>query len=182
MVAKTLSSACKRIKTPERGEGSMADLLGVSSTIRTSFSADIFYSMTDMVHWHRDYSDNHGNNDVSCAVTPTPPRAVKSKVANTTQKLSVLFNQSLDIKVGYFGNFEFVDSQRDHHETLGSNPWYFLITQPTRIKPYQRMNYIKFLNFACLTYLFILLENFMSVYIKLLIQGAHRRCAKQLKI
>ena len=65
---------------------------------------------------------------------------------------------------------------------LETTPYYFLLTQPTRTKPWQRKNYIHYLNSACLMYLFILLETFMLVHIILMIQGAHRRCANQLKI
>ena len=36
--------------------------------------------------------------------------------------MSILFNQSENIKVGYFGNFDFVDSQRAHRETFGKDP------------------------------------------------------------
>ena len=44
-----------------------------------------------------------GKNDGSSAVTSTPPCVIKSKVAITTPIMSILFNQSADIKVGYFG-------------------------------------------------------------------------------
>ena len=39
--------------------------------------------------------------------------------------LIVLFNQSADIKVGYLGEFEFVDSQRAHCENFGDKPMIF---------------------------------------------------------
>ena len=54
-----------------------------------------------------------------------PHLMVKSKVAITTPKMSMFLNQSVDIKVGYFGHFEFVDSQRAHHETFGDDPMIF---------------------------------------------------------
>ena len=40
--------------------------------------------------------------------------------------MSILFNWSEDIKVGHFGKFEFVDSQRAHCETFGEVPTIFL--------------------------------------------------------
>ena len=39
--------------------------------------------------------------------------------------MSILFNQSEDIKVGYFGRFEFLDSQIYHLETFGDDPILF---------------------------------------------------------
>ena len=81
----------------------MASLLGGSSTIRTSASADLFDDKTDVAHQHKDASDNDGKNCGSSAVTSTPPRMGKSKLATTTPKTSILFNQSEDIKVGHFG-------------------------------------------------------------------------------
>ena len=82
----------------------MAALLWGSSTIITSVGADIFDDKTDVAHQHKEASDNDGKNDWGSAVTPTPPCTGKNKVANTIPKRSILFNQSADIKVGYFGN------------------------------------------------------------------------------
>ena len=82
----------------------MSALLGGSSTIRTSDSADIFYDKTDVEHQKKEASDDNGDNDGSSAVMSTPPCVSKSKVATTTPKMSILFNQSEDIKVGHFGN------------------------------------------------------------------------------
>ena len=39
------------------------------------------------------------------------PRADKSKVATTTQEMSILLNQLAEIKGGYFRKFDFVDTQ-----------------------------------------------------------------------
>ena len=39
--------------------------------------------------------------------------------------MSILFNQSEYIKVGYFGKFGFLDSQRAHLETFGKDPMLF---------------------------------------------------------
>ena len=66
-----------------------------------------------------------GKNDGIGAVTLTPPHASKYRVAITTPKMSILFNQSEDTKVGYFGKFELVDSQRSHCKTFGKNPMLF---------------------------------------------------------
>ena len=66
-----------------------------------------------------------GKNDGSGVVTLAPPRASKYRVAITTPKMSILFNQPEDIKVGYFGKFEFVDIQRAHCETFGDEPMLF---------------------------------------------------------
>ena len=48
-----------------------------------------------------------------------------SNVANTTPKMSILFNQLADIKVGYFGKFELVDIQRYHRDNFGDIPRIF---------------------------------------------------------
>ena len=80
----------------------MAALLKGSSTIRTSVSADIVYDKIDVVYQHKEASDDDGDNDGSSAVASTPPYASKYIVATTTPKFSILFNQSEDIKVGYF--------------------------------------------------------------------------------
>ena len=66
------------------------------------------------MHQHEEASEDNGESDGSILVTSTPPCAVISKVATTTPKMGMLFNQSENIKVGYFGEFEFVDSQRAH--------------------------------------------------------------------
>ena len=96
----------------------MADLLGGSLTIRNITRADLFDSKTNAAHHHEEVSGEDGENNGSRMVTSTQPHAGKSKVATTTQKMSILFNQSEYIKVGYFGKFEFVDSQRAHCETF----------------------------------------------------------------
>ena len=97
----------------------MAALLGGSSTIRTSATADIFDDKTNVAHQHKEDSDNDGRNYGSSVVTPTPPRVGKSTGATTTPKMSILFNQSEDIKVGHFVKIEFVYRQRAHRETFG---------------------------------------------------------------
>ena len=68
-VVKTLSSARKRIKTPGRGKGSMADLLEGASTIRTSVSSDIFDAKTDVAYSQKEFIDENGENGGSSAVT-----------------------------------------------------------------------------------------------------------------
>ena len=103
----------------------MSALLEVSSTIRTSGSADIFDAKTNVAHNHKESSDDNGNNYGSSADTSNPPCASKSQVATTTPKISIIFNQSADIKVGSFGNFKFVDSQRARRETFGGDPMIF---------------------------------------------------------
>ena len=83
----------------------MDALIEGSSTIRTSVSADLFGANTDVAHHHKDSCDVNGENYGSSLVTLTPPCMFKSKVATTKPKMSILSNQSADIKVGYFGNF-----------------------------------------------------------------------------
>ena len=85
--------------------GVMADLLGGSSTIRTSGSADIFNAKTDVAHRNKEASEDNGKNNGISAFTSTSSYKSKYKVDNTTPKISILFNQSADIKVGYFSNF-----------------------------------------------------------------------------
>ena len=58
-----------------------------------------------MVHQHNEASDKNGKNNGSIALTSTPTRVGKYKVATTTPKMSILLNQLADIKVGYFGRF-----------------------------------------------------------------------------
>ena len=58
-----------------------------------------------MAHHHNEASDDDVENYGTSAVTATPPRMIKSKLATTKPKMSILSNQSADIKVGYFGNF-----------------------------------------------------------------------------
>ena len=103
----------------------MVALLGGSSTIRTSVSADIFNAKNDAAHRHEEASEKNGGNDGLSAVTSNPIRVGIYKVATTTPKMIILFNQLADIKVGYFGQFEFVDSQRDHHEIFVEEPMIF---------------------------------------------------------
>ena len=74
------------------GKGIMAALLGVSSTIRTSASADIFDDKTNVAHNHKEASDEYGDNDEIRAVMPNPHYVNKYKVANNTPKMSILFN------------------------------------------------------------------------------------------
>ena len=112
----------------------MAALLGGSSTIRTITSANIFNDKTDVAHQHKEASDDDGKNYGSNAVTPIPPQVGKSKVATTTPKVSILFNQQEDIKVGHFGKIEFVDSQRSHPETFGEVPMIILATPTNQNK------------------------------------------------
>ena len=85
----------------------MAALLGGSSAIRTSVNADVFDAKTDVSHPQKQASDDDGENNGSSAVRSTPPCTGISKAATTTPKMSILFNQSEDIKFGYFGKFEF---------------------------------------------------------------------------
>ena len=99
----------------------MAALFGGSSTIWNSVSAVLFDYNTNMAHQRKEASDINGKNNWISVVTQTPPCAVKSNVATTTPEMSTLFNQSADIKVGYFGIFEFVDIQRSQCETFGDN-------------------------------------------------------------
>ena len=70
----------------------MAALLGGSSTIRTSASADIFDDKTNVAHNHKEASDKDGDNDGSIEVMPNPPCVSKYIVANNTPKMSILFN------------------------------------------------------------------------------------------
>ena len=112
----------------------MAALLEGLSTIRTSVSADIFDANTNVDHKHKETSDNNGNIYVSSTVTLTPPHAINSKVDTTTPKMSILFNQLTDIKDGYFGKFESVDSQRACRETFCKNPILFPANQTNQNK------------------------------------------------
>ena len=109
----------------------MAALLGSSSIIRTSVIDDFLDIKTNAAHQHEEASDFSGNNDGSSAAVLTQPRVGKAKVANTTPKMSILFNQLEDINIGYFGYFEFVDSQRSHHETFDNDPTVFPVN-PTK--------------------------------------------------
>ena len=83
-----------------------------------------------MAHQHKEASDEDGKNYGSSAVTPIPPHVGKYKVVTTTPKMCILFNQSEDIKVGRFGQIEFVDSQRAYCETFGEVPT-MLLANPT---------------------------------------------------
>ena len=80
----------------------MASLIGDSLNIRTIVRAYPFDAKTDVAHHHKEASDKNGYNDESSAVTLTPIWASKYKVATTTPKMNIMFNQSEDIKVGYF--------------------------------------------------------------------------------
>ena len=103
----------------------MDDLLEGSSTIRSSVSADLFNANTDMEHQHKEASEDDSENDESSAVTSTPTCASKSRVDTNAPKMSILFNQLIDIKVGYFEEFEFVGSQRSHRENFCDEPMIF---------------------------------------------------------
>ena len=83
----------------------MAALLRGSSTIRTSVCADIFDANTNAAHQNEEASGNGGDNYGSSAVMSTPPCAGISKVATATPKISILFNNLVDIKVGFFVDF-----------------------------------------------------------------------------
>ena len=52
-----------------RGKGSMSDLLGGSSIIKTSFSFDLFDANTNVAYPHEEAGDNNGKNNGSSAVT-----------------------------------------------------------------------------------------------------------------
>ena len=110
---------------PERGKGSIAALLKILLAVRISVSADIFDAKTNVAHQYKEASDKDGNNDVSSVVTPTPPCAIKSRLATTTPKMSTFLNQSADTKVRSFGKFEFLDGQRSHRENFDDNPMIF---------------------------------------------------------
>ena len=83
----------------------MADLLKSSSLIRTIISADIFNAKTDVAHQHKEDNNNNVKNNGSSTVIFTPPRAINSRVSTTIPKMSILFNELTDIKVGYLGKF-----------------------------------------------------------------------------
>ena len=109
----------------------MAAILLISSAVRNSTSTDIFDANTDGAQQHKEYSDEDDDNDRSRLVTSTPHNAGRYKIATTTPKTIKLFNQSADIKVGNFRNFEFVDSQRAHCETFVNDLMIFL-DNPTK--------------------------------------------------
>ena len=95
--------------------------------------------------------------------------------------MSMLFNQLVDIKVGYFWNFEFVDIQRAHCETFGDDPMIFP-DNPTKQDKTMLEVELYALSELCMFDVFIHnIRNSMLVQIMLTIQGSHRRCAKQLK-
>ena len=123
-----------------------------SLNIRTSVSADIFDAKTDVAHQHKEASGDDGNNDGSSEVTLTPICISKSRVATTTPKISILFNQLEDIKVGYFGSFEFLDIQRSHCETFVDNPTIFPANPTNQNKTMSEKNYIHSLNSARWTF------------------------------
>ena len=66
--------------------------------------------------------------------TLIPPCAGKYMVPTTTLKMRKLFNQSVDIKVGYFGIFELVESQKARLETFSHNPTIFTDNPPNHNK------------------------------------------------
>ena len=133
----------------------MADLLGGSSTIRTSVSDDIFNAKTYVAHHHKQASNNYGTKDGSSTGTSTPPCAVKYKVATNTPETSILFNQLEDIKVGCFGRFEFVDSQSAQSETFRNDPMIFPDNPTNQNKTTVEKELQALSDYACLMYLFI---------------------------
>ena len=181
-VVKTLSSAHKRTKISKRGEGSIDDLLKGLLNIITSVSANIFDAKTNVVHHHKESSDDNDENGGSSVVILNPYLASKSRVAITSPKMSILFNLSENIKVGYFGHFVYVDNQRAHCETFGNNPMIFPSNPNNQNKNMTEKELYAFSELCMLDILFILLGNFMLVEIMLMIQVAHMRCAKQLQI
>ena len=156
----------------------MPALLKVSLDIRTSVSVDIFYSNTNVAHQHQESSDNDGENDGSSAVTSTPPRARKSKVDTTTPKISMFLNQSADLKVGYFGNFNFVDIQRAHRGTFGDNPMIFPANPTNNNKTMASKEIYAFSELYMFDVFIHMIGIFMLVQIMLMVQGSHRRCDK----
>ena len=135
-----------------------------------------------MVHQHKETSDKDGENYGSSAVTLTPPRASKSRVGTTTPKMSILFNQSEDIKVGYFGHFEFLDIQRSHCETFCDNPMLFTVNLTNKNKTMAEKELYAFSEICMLDFFIHIIRNFMSLQIMLMTIGAHMRCAKKLQI
>ena len=107
-----------------------------------------------MAHHQKEASDYDGENDGSSAVTLTSLCASKYKVATTTLKISILFNQSADIKVGFFGKFEFVESQRVHRETFCDDPVFFPGNPNNKNKPISE-NEIYTLSQLCMFDVFI---------------------------
>ena len=83
----------------------MDALLGGPFNIRTNVNADHFNAKTDVDRHNEEASDNDGKNNVSSMFMSTLPCVGRYKVATTTPKLSIFFNQLVDIKVDYFGNF-----------------------------------------------------------------------------
>ena len=67
----------------------------------------MFDANTDASHQQNWASVDDGKNYGSIAVTSNPPCTGIYKATTTTPKMSILFNQSEDIKFGYFGKFEF---------------------------------------------------------------------------
>ena len=67
----------------------MIDILGGWLTIITSVSAGLFNAMTDVTHKHKEDSDEDIKNNGSSVVMLNPTHAGKSKVANTTPKMSI---------------------------------------------------------------------------------------------
>ena len=67
----------------------------------------MFDANTDASHQKNQASGDDGENYRSIAVTSTPACTGISKATTTTPKMSMLLNKSADIKVGYFGKFEF---------------------------------------------------------------------------
>ena len=105
-----------------------------------------------MVHQNKEASDDDGDNYGSSEATLTPIRISKSRVATTTPKISILFNQLEDIKVGYFGIFEFLDIKRSHCETFVDNPTIFPANPTNQNKTMSEKNYIHSLNSARWTF------------------------------
>ena len=107
-----------------------------------------------MAHQHKEASDDDGKNYGSSVVAPIPTHVRKSKVATNTPKISILFNQSEDIKVGHYGKIEFVDSQRAHRETFDEVPM-ILLANPTNQNKTMAQKEIYSFSELCILDLFI---------------------------
>ena len=93
-----------------------------------------------------------------------------------------LFNQSTDIKVSYFGHFEFVEIQRDHCETFGDDSVIFLSNLTNKKKTMAQKELDEFSELQMFDVFIIIIRTNMLVQIVFMIQGAHRRCSNQLQI
>ena len=77
--------------------------------------------------------------------------------------MSILFNQLEDIKVGYFGVFEFVDSQRAHRKTFIDEPMLYPANPTNQNKTIAEKELYEFSELCMLDVLFILLETIVLV-------------------